>query len=66
MLLIIAWPNRDPIISALHLMFDAIYQDRLTDVVSLPTVCEPDAVPAGQSYSVGCHRLLSPIFPSAE
>jgi hypothetical protein len=40
-LLIVAWPNRDLIISALHLMFVAISQDRLIDAVSLSTVCAP-------------------------
>jgi hypothetical protein len=34
-LLIVAWPNRDRIISALHLMFVAMSQDRLIDAVSL-------------------------------
>jgi hypothetical protein len=33
-LLIVAWPNRDLIISALHLMFVVMSQDRLIDAVS--------------------------------
>jgi hypothetical protein len=41
--MIVAWPNRDLIISALHLMFVAMSQDRLIDAVSLSIVCEPDA-----------------------
>jgi hypothetical protein len=40
-LLIVAWPNRNPIISALRLMFVAMPQDRLIDAVPLSTVCEP-------------------------
>jgi hypothetical protein len=41
-LLIVAWPNRDLILSALHLMFVAMLQDRLIDAVSLSTVRKPD------------------------
>jgi hypothetical protein len=43
-LLIVAWPNQDRIISALHLMFLAMSQDRPIDAVYfiLSTVCEPD------------------------
>jgi hypothetical protein len=41
-LLIVTWPNWDLMISALHLMFVAMSQDRLIDAVSLSTVCEPD------------------------
>jgi hypothetical protein len=39
-LLIVVWPNRDLIISALHLMFVAMSQDRLIDAASLSTVCD--------------------------
>jgi hypothetical protein len=45
-LMIIAWPNRDPIISALRLMFGAMSQNRPIDAASLSTVCESD-VPDG-------------------
>jgi hypothetical protein len=56
-LLIVAWPNRDLIISALHLMFVAMYQDRLTDVVSLSTVCEPDAFDGKDCFELGLQIL---------
>jgi hypothetical protein len=56
-LLIIAWPNRDLIISALHLMFVAMYQDRLTDVVSLSTVCESDAFDGKDCFELGLQIL---------
>jgi hypothetical protein len=39
--MIVAWPNPDPIISALRLMFVAMSQNRPIDAVSLSTVCEP-------------------------
>jgi hypothetical protein len=43
-LMIVAWPNRDPIISALRLMLVAMSQNRPIDAVSPSTVCEPDAI----------------------
>jgi hypothetical protein len=52
-LLIVAWPNQDPIISALHLMFVAISQDRLIDAVSLSTACEPDVFDGKDSFELG-------------
>jgi hypothetical protein len=42
--LIVAWPNRDPIISALSLMFVTISQDRFINAMSLSTVCEPNVL----------------------
>jgi hypothetical protein len=44
MLTIVTWPNRDPIFSALRLMFGAMFQGQFIDVVSLSTVCKPDLV----------------------
>jgi hypothetical protein len=41
-LLIFAWINQDLMISALHLVFISMSQDRLINAVSLSTVCEPD------------------------
>jgi hypothetical protein len=41
-LMIVVWPNRDPIISALRLMFVAMSQNRPIDAVSLSAICEPD------------------------
>jgi hypothetical protein len=55
--LIIAWPNRDLIISALHLMFVAMYQDRITDVISLSTVCEPDSFDGKDCFELGLQIL---------
>jgi hypothetical protein len=43
-LLIVAWPNRDPIIFALRLMFVAMSQNWLIDTGSPSTVCEPDVL----------------------
>jgi hypothetical protein len=56
-LLIVAWPNRHPIISALHLMFVAMSQDRLIDVVSLSTVCEPDVFDGKDCFELGLQIL---------
>jgi hypothetical protein len=52
-LLIVAWPNRDLIISALHLMFVAMSQDRLIDAVSLSTACEPDVSDGKDCFELG-------------
>jgi hypothetical protein len=43
-LMIVAWCNRNPIISTLRLMFVAMSQNRPIDAVSLSTVCEPDVL----------------------
>jgi hypothetical protein len=56
-LLIVAWPNRDPIISALHLMFVAMSQDRLIDAVPLSTVCEPDVFDGKDCFNMGLQIL---------
>jgi hypothetical protein len=52
-LLILASPNQDLIISALHLMFVAMSQDRLIDVVSLSTACEPDVFDGKYCFELG-------------
>jgi hypothetical protein len=52
-LLIFAWPNRDPIIAALRLMFVAVSQDRLIDAVSLLIVCEPDVFDGKDCFELG-------------
>jgi hypothetical protein len=56
-LLIVAWPNRDPIIFAVHLMFVAMSQDRLIDAVSLSTICEPDVFDGKDCFELGLHIL---------
>jgi hypothetical protein len=53
-LLIVAWPNRDRIISTLRLMFVAMSQDRLVDAVSLSTVCEPDVFDGKDCFELAC------------
>jgi hypothetical protein len=52
-LLIVAWPNRDRIISTLPLMFVAMSQDQIIDAVSLSTVCEPDVVDGKDCFELG-------------
>jgi hypothetical protein len=52
-LLIVAWPNQALIISALHLMFVAISQDRPIDAASLSTVCEPDTFDGKDCFELG-------------
>jgi hypothetical protein len=56
-LLIVAWPNRDLIISALHLMFVALAQDRPIDAVSLSTVCEPGVFDGKDCSELGLQIL---------
>jgi hypothetical protein len=43
-LLIVAWSNCDPIISAIRLIFLAMSKNRHIDTVSLSIVCEPDVL----------------------
>jgi hypothetical protein len=52
-LLIVAWFNKDLIISILHLMFVALSQDRLIDAVSLSTGCEPDEFDGKDCFELG-------------
>jgi hypothetical protein len=52
-LLIVAWPNRDLILSALHLMFIAMSQDRFIDAVSRSTICEPDVFDGKDCFELG-------------
>jgi hypothetical protein len=52
-LLIVAWSNEDLIISALHLVFVAMSQDRLIDAVSLSIVCEPDVFNDKNCFELG-------------
>jgi hypothetical protein len=52
-LLIVAWPNQDQIISALHLVFVAMSQDRFIDAVSLSTVCEPEIFDRKDCFELG-------------
>jgi hypothetical protein len=59
-LLIVAWPNRDLIISALHLMFVAMSQDRIIDAVSLSTVCERDVFDGKDCFELGLQILGEP------
>jgi hypothetical protein len=55
-LLIVASPNRDRIIAALHLMFVAMFQDRLIDTVSLSNVCESDVSDGKNCFEPGLQR----------
>jgi hypothetical protein len=55
--MIVAWPNRNPIISELRLMFVAMSQNRPIDAVSLSTVCEPDVLDGKD-----CFELASQIL----
>jgi hypothetical protein len=56
-LMIVAWPNRDPIISALRLMFVAMSQNRPTDAVSLSTVYEPDVLDGKDCFKLALQIL---------
>jgi hypothetical protein len=55
--MIVAWPNRDPIISALRLMFVAMSQNRPIDAVSLSTVCEPDVLDGKDCFELALQTL---------
>jgi hypothetical protein len=57
MLLIVTWPNRDPIFSALRLMFVAMSHDRSIGVVSLSTVCRPDVVDGKDCFELALQIL---------
>jgi hypothetical protein len=50
---IVAWPNQDLIISALHLMLVAMSQDRFIDTVSLSTVCKPGVFDGKNCFELG-------------
>jgi hypothetical protein len=65
-LLIVAWPNRDLIISALHLMFVAMSQDRLVDAVSLSTSCEPDIFDGKDCFELALQILGHSIMLARE
>jgi hypothetical protein len=56
-LLIVAWPNRDPIIFALRLVFVAMSQNWLIDTVSLSTVCEPDVLDGKDCFELALQIL---------
>jgi hypothetical protein len=55
--MVVAWPNHDPIISALRLIFVAMSQDRLIDVVSLSIVCEPDVLDVKDCFELALQIL---------
>jgi hypothetical protein len=55
--LAVAWPNRDVMISALHLKFVAMSHDRLTDAGSLSTVCEPGVFDGKDCFELGLQIL---------
>jgi hypothetical protein len=59
-LLIVAWPNRDLIISALGLMVVAMSQDRVIDAVSLSTVCKSDVFD-GKDYFEPSLQILGAL-----
>jgi hypothetical protein len=52
---VVAWPNRDRIISTLRLMFVAVSQDRLIDAVSRSIICEPDVFDGKNPFELGFH-----------
>jgi hypothetical protein len=52
-LLIVAWSNRDLIISALHMVSVAMSQDRFIDAVSLSTVYGPDVFDGKDCFELG-------------
>jgi hypothetical protein len=56
-LMVIAWPNSDPIISALRLMFVAMSQNRPINAVSLSTVCEPDVLDGEDCFELALQIL---------
>jgi hypothetical protein len=56
-LLIVAWPNCDPIISALRLLFVAMSQNQPIDAVSLSTVCELDGLHGKNCFELALHIL---------
>jgi hypothetical protein len=56
-LLIVAWPNRDLNISALHWMFVTMFQDRPVDAVSLSTVSQPDVFDGKDCLELGLQIL---------
>jgi hypothetical protein len=55
--LIVAWPNRNLVIFALHLMFVAILWDRVIDAVSLSTACELDVFDGKDCFELGLQTL---------
>jgi hypothetical protein len=55
--MIVAWPNRDSILSALRLMFVAMCQNRPIDAVSLSTVCEPDVLDGKDCFELALYIL---------
>jgi hypothetical protein len=57
--MIIAWLNRDPIISALRLMFVAMSQNRTIDAVSLSAVCEPDVLDGKDCFELALRILAA-------
>jgi hypothetical protein len=55
--MIVAWPNHDPIISALRLTFVAMSQNRPIDAVSLSTACEPDVLDGKYCFELALQAL---------
>jgi hypothetical protein len=58
-LLIVAWPNRNLIIFALHLMLVAMSQDRFMDAASLSTTCEADIFDDKDRFELGLQILVA-------
>jgi hypothetical protein len=56
-LVIVAWPNRDPISSALRLIFVAMTHNRPIDAVSLSTVCEPYVLDGKDCFELALQTL---------
>jgi hypothetical protein len=56
-LMIVAWPNHDPIISKLRLMFVAMSQNRPVDAVLLSTVFEPDVLDGKNCFELALQIL---------
>jgi hypothetical protein len=64
--MLVAWPNRDPIISALRLMFVAMSQNRPIDAVSLSTLCQPDVLDDKDCFELALQILAALRDASSE
>jgi hypothetical protein len=64
--MIVASPNRDPIISALRLMFVAMSQNRPIDAASLSTVCKPDVLDGKYCFELALQILGALLDASSE
>jgi hypothetical protein len=56
-LIVVVWPNGDPVISAVRLMFVAVSQNPLMDAVSLSNICEPDVLDGKDCFELALQVL---------